>query len=36
MYLPVCLPSFAIAGQSGTGDPRLPSQHMCVRFSGTP
>ena len=28
--------SFAIAGQSGTGDPRLPSQHMCVRFSGTP
>ena len=28
--------SFAIAGQSGTGDPRLPSQHMSVRFSGTP
>ncbi len=26
----------AIAGQSGTGDPRLPSQHMSVRFSGTP
>ena len=30
------LPALPVAGQSGTGDPRLRDPHKANRFAGTP